>query len=246
VATHLPPDADDKTAIEQFLDVIAHEVRTPLAIARMAAESAHTEGLDGAERDRLLAMILRNTDLALLLLDRLSLARDVESGTVHLRLVPTDVAVLVRETVDDVRDLVLGDHTVMVEGPDHATAPIDTTALREIMLNLLLNAAKYSPPHSGIDVQVGSDADDVTVVVSDHGGGVHADDLERIFDQYVQLHAGGSGVGLGLYISRGLARAHGGDLVARQRTCDGSDFVLRLPRGRATVKGPVRLRPPLR
>jgi signal transduction histidine kinase len=239
MATHLPSGIDGQTAIEQFLDVIAHEVRTPLAIARMAAETVHTKELDEVERDRLLSMVLRNTDLALLLLDRMSLARDVEAGTVHLRLIPTDVAVLVRETVEDVSSLVLAEHPVLVEGPAHATAPVDATALREILLNLLLNAAKYSPPRSDIEVSVGTDDDEVTVVVGDHGEGVLDGDLERIFGQYVQLEAANSGVGLGLYISRGLARAHGGDLVARQRTCEGSEFVLRLPRGREKAKGPV-------
>jgi signal transduction histidine kinase len=246
MTTHLPSETDGQTAIEQFLDVIAHEVRTPLAIARMAAETVHDKDLDEAERDRLLGMVLRNTDLALLLLDRMSLARDVEAGTVSLRLIPTDVATLVRETVEDVSSLVLEQHPVLVEGPAHATAPVDATALREILLNLLLNAAKYSPPQSDIEVSVGDDDDEVTVVVGDHGGGVLDDDLERIFEQYVQLEAASSGVGLGLYISRGLARAHGGDLVARRRTAEGSEFVLRLPRDRANARGPVRVHAPLR
>jgi signal transduction histidine kinase len=230
MATHLPSATDGKTAVEEFLDVVAHEVRTPLAIARMAAEAVNTPGLPDAERDRLLGMILRNTDLALLLLDRMGLARDVEAGTVRLQLAETDVTALVLETVEDLKSLVLGTHPIHIDGPTGCTVSADPTALREILLNLLLNAAKYSPAESPIEVMIEGDAGEVTVVVADHGCGVGPGDIERIFDEYVQVQARSSGVGLGLYISRGLARAHGGDLAARRRVHDGSEFVLRLPR----------------
>jgi signal transduction histidine kinase len=64
----------------------------------------------------------------------------------------------------------------------------------------------------------------------DHGGGVDPSDTSRIFGKYYQADAGASGVGLGLFISRGLARAHGGDLTVRPAANDGSEFVIDLPR----------------
>jgi two-component system, OmpR family, phosphate regulon sensor histidine kinase PhoR len=237
MTTHLPLETGGMTAVEQFLDVIAHEVRTPLALARMAAETVATTELPPAERDRLLRMILRNTDLALLLLDRMGLARDVEADTVQLQLAETDVTALVRETIEDLQSLVLGTHPVRIDGLARCSVPADATALREILLNLLLNAAKYSPAESPIEVAIEGDAGEVTVVIGDHGCGVDVADLDRIFEQYVQVEAGGSGVGLGLYISRGLARAHGGELAVRRRGDDGSEFVLRLPRAGADGAG---------
>jgi two-component system, OmpR family, sensor kinase len=225
------------TSVEDFLDAIAHEVRTPLSIARMAAETARRQDLSDAERERLLGMIVRNTDLALLLLDRMSLARDVEAGSLQLQFTETDIAHLVAETVEDVRSLVLGDRPVHVEGSTTAPVEVDTTGLREILLNLLLNAAKYSPSHTPIEVSVGDEGDAVTVVVSDYGCGIPPEHLEHIFEQYAQVEAGSSGIGLGLYISRGLARAHGGDLEARPRGQSGSEFVLRLPRQRTENDG---------
>jgi two-component system, OmpR family, sensor histidine kinase MtrB len=245
MATHLPLETGGMTAVEQFLDVIAHEVRTPLSLARMAAETVVTTELPPDERARLLRMILRNADLALLLLDRMGLARDVEAGTVRLQLAETDVTALVRETIEDLESLVLGTHPVQIDGLARCSVPADPTALREILLNLLLNAAKYSPEQSPIEVSVEGDGREVTVVVSDHGCGVAPADLERIFEQYMQVQSGGSGVGLGLYISRGLARAHGGELAVRRRGDDGSDFVLRLPRNGADAAGGVARQQPV-
>ena len=220
------------TAVELFLDTIAHEVRTPLAIAKMAATTVVTrQELDEAERERLLAVVVRNTDLALLLLDRMNLAKDVESNAVHLLTEAVDLTTLVAETVGDLRLSVLEHHPVEVVGSSGVMIEADATAVREILLNLLLNAAKYSPDGAPIEVVVAGDSDEATVAVRDRGDGIAEADLEHMFGKYVQKRPGGGGVGLGLYISRGLARAHGGDLVARAGLEEGSEFVVRFPVG---------------
>lgn len=228
----------DGSALEQFMDTIAHEVRTPLAIAKMAAATVVSNRLCPEERDRLLAIVLRNTDLALLLLDRVGLARDVETDTVLLSVEELDLAVLVRESIGDLRTAILSDHPIETLGSTSAPVAADATALREILFNLLLNAAKYSPPDTPIEVTLGEVAGQITLIVADHGHGVAAADRERIFDKYVQMGEGGGGVGLGLFISRGLARAHGGDLIARAGAVDGSEFVLLLPRRPTPPDGP--------
>lgn len=112
---------------------------------------------------------------------------------------------------------------------DSLTVSGDPTALREIVFNVLANAAKYSAPHAAIEVTVRQDDDRAEVIVRDHGTGVTPRDTETIFGKFLQGDRASPGAGLGLYISRGLARAHGGDLHVRPAEQRGSEFILTLP-----------------
>jgi signal transduction histidine kinase len=226
------------TILEEFAAVIAHELATPLTVVEGAVEALQRLDFDDApeDRDRLLRMIGRNTRLASLLLRRLSLAREVEAGTVQLSLGPVDLVELVGETVDDLREVVLGEHAVAL---CHAATPMidaDETALREILFNLLSNAGKYSDRDAPIDVHIDVVGDDAQVVVRNHGSGVTPGDTETIFKKFMQGDPNSPGAGLGLFISRGLARAHGGDIAVQPAAERGSEFKLSLPmRARVTA-----------
>jgi signal transduction histidine kinase len=230
---HLP----DPSILEEFAGVVAHELATPLAIIDTAAEmalrqvpeSAHP-GTPGDLR-HLLEMIRRNTQLAELLLGRLGLARDVEAGTVHLDVEVVDVGRLVRESVDDLRTVVLSEHPVSVDVRPSQPVTADPTALREIVFNLLSNAAKYSGDGAAIEVVVRTLDGCVDITVRNHGTGVTPGDTDRVFEKYQRGDTQTPGVGLGLFISRGLARAHGGDLTVRPAEDVGSEFHLVLPNG---------------
>src|SRR5438105_2450999 len=136
------------TPLETFVALVAHEVRTPLAIAKTALSMlAQDDGRgDGPpiSRERLLAMVERNVDLAMLLMDRMRLARDLESGTVALERQTVDLVALIRESVGDLLAAVLRDHPVELVTVDELLIQADPTAAREIVFNLLSNAAKYS------------------------------------------------------------------------------------------------------
>lgn len=109
----------------------------------------------------------------------------------------------------------------------------DEEKLRQILVNLLTNAIKYNTARGRITVAVGSDDRRIYVRVSDTGRGIQAEKLDLIFQPFVQLTSGGSikhGVGLGLPISRSLARGMGGDITAESNAGGGSTFVLSLPR----------------
>lgn len=231
------------TLLEEFASTVTHELVTPLAVIQSATETALRLG-DAAspeERRRFLEMIRRNSNLAVLLLRRLGLAREVEAGTVVLWPEPIDLGQLVTESVDDLRDVVLAGHTVAVTVEASPSIPADETALREIVLNLLSNACKYSDHDASIAVTVGVVDGTARVAVRNHGSGVTPGDTERIFEKYRQLDADAPGAGLGLFISRGLARAHGGDLIVRPAAERGSEFELRLPLTEAgSASGPRR------
>jgi signal transduction histidine kinase len=224
---HVP----DQSLLEEFAGVIAHELATPLAIIDAASETALRHGPDtpADEHRAMLEMIRRNTRLAELLLGRLGLARNVEAGEVTLEVVPIDLAELVRESVDDLRRALLAEHPVTVDAGGPLRVLADPTAAREIVFNLLSNAAKYSEKGAHVEVSVLVHDGIAEVVVRDHGSGVPRGDTERVFERYRRGDSRAPGVGLGLYVARGLARAHGGDLTVRPAAGEGSEFHLRLP-----------------
>ena len=226
-----PPSPDPHTALEDLLAVIAHELRAPLAVVRSAAETVSTRELAPEQRKELLEVIRRNADLAMLLTDRLGLARDVERGVFHLDPVELDLALVVGQTVSDLGPSIARHHTMTVTASEPAMVVADETAVREILFNLLLNAVKYSPQGSTIGIGVAVVDGRCEFAVDDQGPGVAADDLERIFAKYEQLDGRSGGVGLGLFISRGLARASGGELAVSALPDGGSRFVLSLPGG---------------
>jgi signal transduction histidine kinase len=103
--------------------------------------------------------------------------------------------------------------------------------IERIVSNLIANAVKYSPKPEPVDVEVDTDHGDVIVRVTDHGPGIPVEDQERIFARFERLAATATqtGTGLGLYITRRLARGMGGDVTVASTPGAGSTFVLRLP-----------------
>lgn len=222
--------------LEDFASTVAHELRTPLAIVEMTADTVLNRGheLDQDQVTEMLRSIRRNSRLATLLLGRLALARDVESGDVELTPEPLDLVAIASETASDLQDALLRDHPTEIHADGAVDIEADSTAVREIVFNLLSNAAKYSEPGAPIEVTIGRDAAGAALVaVRNHGSGVTPGDTDRIFDKYQRADPRGHGVGLGLYISRGLARAHGGELEVQPATTEGSEFLLTLP---ATIR----------
>ncbi|MDX1660085.1 MAG: HAMP domain-containing sensor histidine kinase [Nitriliruptorales bacterium] len=219
------------SVLQEFASVVSHELRTPLAIVKQAAETArhHQDSFTPEEHARYLDMIVRNGDLALLLLERIGLARDIEQGTVDLSTQEIDLAELVRESVSDLEVVLLSEHPTEVSAPEQVIVLADPTAGREIVFNLLSNAAKYSDAGAPIEITVTAVDSVAQVVVRNHGGGVTPGDTERIFEKFERLDSGAPGTGLGLFISRGLARAHGGDIQVQPAQDVGSEFILTLP-----------------
>ncbi len=109
---------------------------------------------------------------------------------------------------------------------------VDAAALRSILVNLLENAVKYSPPEGTIEVGLSRSDREVRIHVRDEGEGIPADEIDTIFDRFRRRDPGspgGSGVGLGLYIVRSLAQAHGGRVSVRSRSGHGTTFTVAFP-----------------
>ena len=225
--------------IEQRLALVAHELVSPLAVAHGYA-ALLTDHLDGGDTGDAVVdddavefaeRVRENIDLALLLLQRL---RDTAASTDDLRLQREhlDLTQIVTRTVDDLRRTVAVAHPVTVHAPEaEVKVDVDRTRLRQVLFNLMVNASKYSADGAPIEVTLTDDGGWVTVEVRNHGFGVAPADAERLFQKGARGSEGegGEGLGVGLYISRVIAEAHGGDLHVEPAEIRGSRFILRLP-----------------
>ena len=227
-----------------FLTAMSHELRTPLN-----AIGGHVQllemGIHGpvvqAQREALARIERSQRHLLALINDILNLAR-IEAGRVEYKteeVVLIDVVTQLREMLEPLLlQRALNFNVVCTVTPIGSRALIargDHEKVHQILLNLLSNAIKFTPPHGTISVAIGVALDGgrkAVVEVTDTGMGIDPAKLESIFHPFVQLAlrpAGNDGVGLGLSISRELARGMKGDLVANSVPGKGSTFILTLP-----------------
>jgi len=222
-----------KRVRDEFLGMIAHELRGPLAIlvANTRLLLHPPVVLEREEETTSLKEIERE---ALRVLDRLEnlLALSRPDAAVALETDPILVQHIVRRVVDEHLSRFPG-RPIAVNAPGRA-APANgvATFIDEILANLLTNAEKYTDPASPIEIEVREKDDSLLVSVLDRGTGIKAEDLDRVFDPFVQLgqdRRTAMGVGLGLAVCRKLAKAQGGTIRAERRPGGGTIFLLALP-----------------
>lgn len=225
----------------RFLSMMSHELRTPLTAIRGYAQLI-AMAPDASESAAEFAGIIRSAalDLERLIEDILSYAQlDAGQVSVRIGMVSIDDATSRAEALVRVKMREAG-VTLTVEPAEGIVAAVDGDRLQQILLNLLANAAKFTPPGGSVAVTTEQLGDRVRIIVSDTGIGVPADQLEHIFEPFVQLPAsvpeGSAGVGLGLAISRDLARRMNGQLTASSGSGQGTTFVLELPAAQTQVR----------
>jgi signal transduction histidine kinase/CHASE3 domain sensor protein len=232
----------------EFLASMSHELRTPLSAILGFADLLITspkENLSPRARESL-ERIKRNGDHLLgLINDVLDLAK-AEAGRIDVRLAPVNIALLARACVAEVDSLRSGKDIRLVA--DVGEAPVETMTdvqrVRQILLNLLSNAIKFTD-HGEVALTVRATATEVRLSVRDTGIGIPAHAMKELFQDFHQLEAGDGrrydGTGVGLALSRRLARALGGEVEVRSGEGTGSTFTLLLPRvpsQRASVPPP--------
>src|SRR5438128_4014238 len=236
----------------QFLNLASHELRSPLGV-NSGYLSMLAQGSLGQLQDSGLRAVevlkAKTAELNLLVAQMLDAAR-LEDGRLALKRDRLDLRAVASDAMQVVRPLAGPDHRLTLETPPAAVTVLgDADRIKAIISNLLENAIKYSP--SGGRVQcIVSMADGVaTLGVVDGGVGIAREDLPRLFNRFERIehretsHVGGTG--LGLYLSRELARQHGGDIHVESRPRSGSTFTLTLPLVVATPEGsePVKSEP---
>ena len=225
-------------AKSEFLAVMSHELRTPLnaigGYAELMEMGVHGEVTVEQRAD--LERIQRAQRHLLGLINGVLNYAKVDAGAVHYQLadVPLDEVLATCEVLIAPQSRARGLTLQLVPSAPGVRARADREKLQQIVLNLLSNAVKFSEPGDRVSLAHESRADGrVAVHVSDTGRGIAADQLERVFQPFVQVDASltrtQDGTGLGLAISRDLARGMGGDLTAESTPGTGSTFTLVLP-----------------
>ena len=226
--------------MNEFLAMLAHELRNPLAPIRNAVTAMQLEPLLSPALRHSRDIISRQiSHLSRLVDDLLDVGR-LNTGKVTLRKEPALMSELIARAVETARPLIEArHHQHAVSVPDEPIwVNVDQTRVSQILQNLLVNAAKYTAEGGRIEIKLERRGAFVDVAVSDNGRGIDADKLESIFELFVQGDNAAapheSGLGIGLTLARSLAEMHGGTIEARSPGAGrGSTFVLRLPAGEA-------------
>ena len=218
-----------------FVSLVSHELRSPMAAVIGAARTLQERWreLSPDHRVSFLALISDETSrLATLIGDVLDTSR-IEAGTFTYSFSDVDLAELVREAVAAI-GLGQDEVAVVAKAPDAVPRVRgDRERLKQVLLNLIENAVKYSPAGDQVDVNAWAENGRVRVAVEDHGPGIPREQQGLIFEKFGRANVGGGkpGSGLGLFIARSIAEAHGGKLDVRSAPGRGAVFTLELPLG---------------
>ena len=221
---------------DQFLAMLAHELRNPLAPIRNAVElMRQVETFDPAFQPSREMVERQVKHLARLVDDLLDVSR-ITHGSIRLRKEAVDLATIVERAIEATRPLIDSrGHELTVTLPtDPVRMEADATRLEQVIANLLNNAAKYTMPGGHIRVTAVQEGGEAVVRVRDNGIGVPPDVLDRVFEPFVQsegsLARSEGGLGIGLTLVRSLVEMHGGTVEAHSPGLgQGSEFVVRLP-----------------
>ncbi len=220
-------------AKDEFLAMLAHELRNPLSAVRNAIAAA---SLDEASRGRALEIARRQTDqLGRIVEDLLDVAR-ITRGRVPLRKERIVLGDALQRAVEGSRGLMdERGHTLTVSlPPETIELHADPARLEQAIANLLINAAKYTDPGGAVSVVAERDGTSAVIRVRDNGMGIAPDVLPRVFELFAQsersLDRAQGGLGIGLTLVRRIVELHGGAVEAHSQGVDrGAEFVIRLP-----------------
>jgi signal transduction histidine kinase len=230
---------DEARRKDEFLAILAHELRNPLSAMHNGVQLMHSASLGADRIDWVRDLLDRQLKHLTRLIDDLLDVRRITSGRVRLQREPLDLESVLRQSIEAVRSLIDSrHHTLNVRFPPESIhVEADLVRLTQVFINLLTNAAKYTPEGGTIELSLAEESEKgswAIVRVRDTGTGIASDMLERVFELFAQAtpqetrtH---SGLGIGLSLVRGLVGLHGGTVWA---TSDGpgrgSEFAVRLP-----------------
>lgn len=221
---------------DEFLAMLAHELRNPLAPIRNALHLLAADGGDTNQDQDLRAMIQRQVDHMVRLVDDLVEVSRLSRGTIDLRRERVDLATILRNAIDLSGPLIdAGQHELVLDlGEETLAIDADPVRIAQVFGNLLNNAAKYAAPSGRITLRAFRDGDEAVVSVRDRGIGIEPEMLPHVFELFTQgrreAHRAQDGLGIGLTLVRSLVEMHGGSVAAASDGCGrGSEFIVRLP-----------------
>ena len=229
-------DADRKK--DEFLATLSHELRNPIGVITTAVATLEARQPDPTTRATLGILSRQAQHIRRLVDDLLDVGR-IARGRMTLHRTRVDLRGCVEQAVEGCMDLVGRKHQSLVVSLPHNPVYLDVDAGRilQVLSNLVDNAAKYSPTHADIRVNLTDDEDGITLDVSDNGPGISPDALPHVFDLFDQGSAPPSdGLGLGLGLCKRIVEMHGGTIVAIANPHGrGTSFIIRFDRPSGTA-----------
>ncbi len=232
---------------DEFISTASHELRTPIAAIEgylSLAMNPMTAAIDDRAKGYLDKAHGSITNLGNLFKDLLAITK-LEDKQLKDKLEPTNISDLVRRATDDMRSIAekkglvleLRSGNQIISGPRLLlpiySAMVNPERLREVVMNLIDNAIKYTPA-GRITVNLSATSDTITVGVQDTGGGIASEDLPHLFQKFYRVDSSATrtigGTGLGLYICRTVIELYNGQIWAESKLGEGSTFSFRLPR----------------
>jgi two-component system sensor histidine kinase KdpD len=216
-----------KTAVIQ---AVSHDLRTPLATIEQALDGIESHELELTETDRaaLLETIrVEHRRLKRLVENLLDLSR-LQANATRARPELWTVDELVAQALDDLPD---AERVLLTASSELPAVHVDAAQIQRVLVNVLDNALRHSPPGETVRVRVTSTRKDILIRVTDHGPGIPEEERERIFEPFhrVPTRFDEPGAGLGLAIARGFVEANGGRMWLESREGQGASFVIALP-----------------
>ena len=221
---------------DEFLAMLAHELRNPLAPIRTAVQLLRLKELKSEQRSRARDVIERQVEHLVALIDDLLDVSRITRGMITLQREPILVGSIIARAVETTRPTIdAHGHELTLELPDEIiTVDGDKTRLVQVLANILHNASKFMDPGGRIHLKVTREASQVVISISDSGIGIPQEFVPRIFDLFTHVHSKAArtqgGLGIGLALVRRLTEMHGGTVSARSEGPGrGTEITVRIP-----------------
>lgn len=216
-----------------LLNSLTHDLRTPLVSITGALTSLDDQASSLREDDRRNLILTAKGEadrLNCLVGNLLSMTR-IESGALYLHRQPEELQDIVGTALELLGKQIAGNPVRVNIPPDFPTVSVDIGLMVQVLVNILDNAVKYSPPGSPIDISAGEDGLTAHIEIADRGIGIPSEETMHVFEKFyrIQRPENVSGSGLGLSISKGLVEAHGGKIYALARPGGGTVIAVELP-----------------
>ena len=211
---------------------LSHEVRGPVSTLRglVGTTLAHYDRLNDDERREFLNLIKHDADRLERTVEQVALALKLDAGSLRFDIRRQDLGAIVREAAQTAE---VGDHPLEIDAANPVEAPVDGGLIATVVRQLIDNAATFSPPDSSITIGLRRNGGDALIEVTDRGPGVPPDKRDSVFERFADWrppdYEDRPGAGLGLFISRAVARAHGGEASIADGPAEGTMLVVRLP-----------------
>jgi two-component system, OmpR family, sensor histidine kinase CiaH len=217
---------------QNFVMAVTHELKTPIAVARLNLETMQKHQLEEEKKKKLVQMTLQETMRLDTLINNILISSQLEGNAYRISKEELDFSTLVKDVVRSFQGR-YPDRVLTASVQDEIDIKGDTTLLKLLLSNLLENANKYSPKERPITLSLTSLKDAVLLEITDQGTGIADEEKKAVFEKFYRIGNEQTrktkGTGLGLYICKKIVSDHGGDIFIKDNQPTGSKFMVQFP-----------------